>query len=206
VDRYNSDNFDEPIEHDREISLGTATILGIFFSLALVCALFFGLGYSMGRKSQPVVAAVAPPDPDSTPASTASKPSSGTAASVETPAIPAPPAAHNARTEETSSPRPAAAVPTPQPRTVAVADRPAATPVATSVASGSLIVQIAAVSHREDADILISTLQRRGYNVGIRQEPQDKLLHVQIGPFASRKDADVMRQRLLSDGYNAIVK
>ena len=68
------------------------------------------------------------------------------------------------------------------------------------------MVQIAAVSHREDADILISTLKQRGYDVFIRQEPQDKLLHVQVGPFASRKDADAMRQHLLADGYNAIVK
>ena len=38
-------------EQDREISLGTTTILGIFFALALLCALFFGFGYSMGRRS-----------------------------------------------------------------------------------------------------------------------------------------------------------
>jgi cell division septation protein DedD len=67
-------------------------------------------------------------------------------------------------------------------------------------------VQIAAVSHQEDADLLVSTLKRRGYSVAIRSEPQDKLLHVQIGPFASHKDADAMRQRLLADGFNAIVK
>ena len=31
-------------EHDREISLSTTTILGIFFALALLCAVFFGFG------------------------------------------------------------------------------------------------------------------------------------------------------------------
>ena len=36
---------------DREISLGTTTILGIFVALALVCGVFFGFGYSMGRRS-----------------------------------------------------------------------------------------------------------------------------------------------------------
>jgi cell division septation protein DedD len=49
-------------------------------------------------------------------------------------------------------------------------------------------------------------LKKRGYTVTIRQEPQDKLLHVQVGPFANKKDAEAMRQRLLADGYNAIVK
>jgi cell division septation protein DedD len=72
--------------------------------------------------------------------------------------------------------------------------------------NGTAIVQVAAVSHQEDADVLISALKKRGYAVFIRQEPQDHLLHVQIGPFATKKDADLMRQRLLSDGYNAIVK
>ena len=32
----------------RELTLSTATILGIFFALALSWALFFGFGYNMG--------------------------------------------------------------------------------------------------------------------------------------------------------------
>lgn len=68
------------------------------------------------------------------------------------------------------------------------------------------MVQIAAVSHQEDADLLVSTLHRRSYAVAIHHEPQDNLLHVQVGPFATRKDADAMRLRLKADGFNAIVK
>jgi cell division septation protein DedD len=80
-------------------------------------------------------------------------------------------------------------------------------PVATIAPAGPpALVQVAAVSHQEDADMLLNALKRRGYDVAIRHEPQDKLLHIQLGPFASRKDADEMRKRLLSDGYNAIVK
>jgi cell division septation protein DedD len=71
---------------------------------------------------------------------------------------------------------------------------------------GITIVQVAAVSHQEDADVLASALKKHGYAVAIRQEPQDKLLHVQVGPFTNKKDAEAMRQRLLADGYNAIVK
>jgi cell division septation protein DedD len=73
-------------------------------------------------------------------------------------------------------------------------------------ASAGSIVQIAAVSHQEDANLLVTELKRRGYNVSIRSEAQDKLLHVQIGPLPTHKDADAMRQRLLNDGFNAIVK
>jgi cell division septation protein DedD len=68
------------------------------------------------------------------------------------------------------------------------------------------MVQVAAVSHPEDADLLVNTLKRVHYDVAVHHEPQDKLLHVQIGPFTNRKDADAMRQRLLGDGFNAIVK
>ena len=68
------------------------------------------------------------------------------------------------------------------------------------------MVQIAAVSSQDVADILLASLQKKGYSVIVRHEPQDKLLHVQIGPFATRQDAEAMQQRVLADGFNAIVK
>jgi cell division septation protein DedD len=70
----------------------------------------------------------------------------------------------------------------------------------------ALMVQIAAVSHPEDADVLVGALRRRGYAVNVRRDLSDNLLHVQIGPFPTRADANAMRDRLLSDGYNAIVQ
>ena len=48
---HDTDVFDDHDTSDREISLGKPTILGIFFVLALMCACFFGAGYTMGRKS-----------------------------------------------------------------------------------------------------------------------------------------------------------
>ena len=36
-----------------EITLSTASLLGIFFGLVLVCGVFFGFGYSMGRGEAP---------------------------------------------------------------------------------------------------------------------------------------------------------
>ena len=68
------------------------------------------------------------------------------------------------------------------------------------------MVQIAAVRMQQDASVLVSALERHGYSVVVRREPQDTLLHVQIGPFASRSQAFAMRSRLLADGYNAVVK
>jgi DedD protein len=82
---------------------------------------------------------------------------------------------------------------------------PALTP-ATVISTTPTMVQIAAVSHQEDADVLVSALKSHGFSVTVRNEAQDKLLHVQVGPFASRDQAKAMRQKLLDAGYNAILK
>lgn len=93
------------------------------------------------------------------------------------------------------------------PAPTAAAPVPAASNYATnSYGSGTFMVQIAAVRMQQDANVLVTALQRHGYNVVVRHEAQDTLLHVQIGPFASRTQAFQMRSRLLADGYNAVVK
>ncbi len=69
-----------------------------------------------------------------------------------------------------------------------------------------LMVQVAAVSHEEDADVLVGALRKRGYAVTARREPADGLIHVRIGPFATHDQANRMCTRLLDDGYNAVVE
>jgi pilus assembly protein CpaC len=68
------------------------------------------------------------------------------------------------------------------------------------------MVQIVALSHKEDADAMVTALKRHGYDVSISQDPRDSLLHLEVGPFSNTTDAEAMRQRLLVDGYNATVK
>src|SRR5215472_16918972 len=41
---------------DTEITLGTGKLLGIFFVLVAVCAVFFTMGYLLGRSSTPASA------------------------------------------------------------------------------------------------------------------------------------------------------
>jgi DedD protein len=211
-------------EQDREISLGTTTILGIFFALALLCAVFFGFGYSLGRRSaQPPVSAAevmtgpgnngSRPTLGSTANQMAGKQSAGTAQTAIVPIDP--PAVAVQESQLVPEPAPAkAVVSTPRPNVAAEPSTntaptpPAVVPAAAPASSpGSPVVQVAAMSHQEDADVVAVDLKRRGYTVAIRREPQDKLFHVQIGPFATKKEADAMRLRLQADGYNnAIVK
>jgi cell division septation protein DedD len=220
--RYDSD-LDEPGVQDREISLGATTILGIFFALALLCAVFFGFGYTMGRRSALPAASTAEvtigresnnakPSPESLANQTpAEKPAAGTTQSAVLPLDPSNTAAQDSpqvpRPVKTAVPNPRSDVPVEA--TPRQASKPAAivTVAATVPTPGSSVVQVAAMSHQEDADVVALDLKRRGYAVAVRHEPQDKFFHVQIGPFPTKKEADVMRQRLQSDGYNnAIVK
>lgn len=231
--RYEVENdldFNDTREQDREISLGTTTILGIFLVLALLCAVFFGFGYSLGRRSAhptpvadetvtaPSENAAAKPAPGSLAnqaAAVSLKPTADSAQSSmpASDASDAPDVATD-RGPQIPAPTPVKATPTsaqPAPHTEAIAKpSPKAAVVVPAIAAapsvGAVLVQIAAVSHQEDADVLVTALKRRSYNVTVRHEPQDKLLHVQIGPFATKKEADAMRQHLQTDGYNAIVK
>ena len=205
----------ESQSNDREISLGTPTILGIFFVLALALAAVFGLGYTLGRHSAQPTAELT----DSTPApalGSASKPSAGTSSQpiVSTP----PPPADTAPPQDSSqtatvllnppaTPAPTVAPATPAPAAAAKPSAPAPQPATSNQQPAtSYVVQVAAVSSQDVADILTSSLQKKGYTIVVRNEPQDKLLHVQIGPFTDKKDAEAMRARVLADGFNAIVK
>src|SRR5664279_1698226 len=42
-------------EQDTEITLGTGRMLAIFFTFVLVCAFFFAIGFSLGRKTSVAV-------------------------------------------------------------------------------------------------------------------------------------------------------
>jgi DedD protein len=178
---------------DREISLGPGTILGIFFTLALICACFFGFGYSAGRHSAQTVAVqpVAVPTPL---ASSAAKPAAGSAAPPPVALTPSP------NTSSQPAPRADAVIAGARPALASVQPAPAA------AASGSFMVQVAAVSSQDIADIEVNALKKDGYAVVVRHESQDKLLHVQIGPFAGKDEAEAMRKRVQADGFNAIVK
>lgn len=194
---------------DREVTLGTGTILGIFFGLVLLCAVFFGFGYSMGNKSRAVPIPEAAAIPPSTTDFSTFKPSSGVPVSAPAPS-PATPKAPVDAAVNTPAPTVRTASPTPlAPKPNASVEAPAAAvPRAVPATESGLtfIVQVAAVSHPEDAELLAAALRRKGYAVNARSEAQDKLIHIQVGPFASKKEADAISQRLLTDGYKAIVK
>jgi cell division septation protein DedD len=201
-------------QSDTEITLGTSSILGIFIGLALICGIFFGFGYSLGRthttRASNAAQSEQPQSSTSAPSAikTVVEPAEGSglkpAAGEPVPAAPA-------LTASTAAPSaaPSASIPGQvAPATYNAAAAPAVKPVSAALTTpaASIMVQIAAVSRPEDATVLVSALKGLGYNASVRSEPTDKLYHVQVGPFATRDEAMAMRAKLINDGYNAILK
>ena len=72
-----------------------------------------------------------------------------------------------------------------------------------------LSLQVAALKSSADADRLAKTLKSKGYPVFIVNPAKDdpgKLVRVQIGPYTSEADAAKAKARLGSDGFTAITK
>jgi cell division septation protein DedD len=195
---------------DTEITLSTGKLLGIFFALAIICGVFFTMGYLLGKSNSSggrteIVATV--------PSSSAGKPYAGnkTPEAVTQTCPPGSPNCAAASTSEASSTsKPADQQPTVQQPSGSKTSDQSTTPSAStdgkSGAASSFMVQVAAVSKQEDAEILVTALRKKQYPVFIANAAGDPLFHVQVGPFSDRKDAEAMRTRLSGDGYNAIVK
>jgi DedD protein len=202
---------------DTEITLGTGKLLVLFFGLVAICALFFALGYSLGRKSEPSMAALsATPVPQT---STNTSKSSGASQSNPQANPQATPMTFYKSVEQKeanpeltpaadSKTDTAAAAANTTPATTQPGQTPAtnaADPNTTLPTSGYL-VQVAAVSKQEDADALVDALKKKQYPAFVAPAAPDKLFRVQVGPFPEIKDAEAMRTRLIGDGYSPILK
>jgi DedD protein len=232
LDPHQGRRDDRDDRDDRELTISSTTLLAVFFGLVLICGLFFGLGYTLGRRapsevSQPQSAATSDSSAGSPQISASQpKPSAASQTIVPTPEAPettdasgSTPAATDPQDDsapdtaqpkaETKTPDPATpATQTVKPAMAPLTPQPAAAAPTGLVASGitGIMVQIAAISNPTDAGVLVGALQKHGYSVTSRHLPGDSFIHVQVGPFSNRADAIAMRQKLLGDGYNAILK
>lgn len=181
---------------DTEITLGTGKMLLLFFALVALCAVFFAMGFSLGRNSvlKTPVAEVSPAIPVS---STNPRPSA-----VKT-AVAEPTTTGSVPDKQDSSPAPTETNSSATTESNTQAQAAASTPA--PVING-YYVQVAAVSKQEDADALVDALKRKQYPAFAASTASDKLFHVQIGPYAEIKDAEAMRIKLVTDGYNPILK
>ena len=193
--RQVKEDFDDQVQ-DTEITLDTGKLLGIFFAVVIVCAVFFTMGYLLGKSTatggrteivgatpsggsaagKPSAVAKTPEAPTPAPDSQAgSSSASGSNSSGSNSGAPGSGASYSGASNQGSANAPAASS--------------APTSNATEIKSspnGTFMVQVAAVSKQEDAEILKSALQKKQYPVFVANSTADALYHVQVGPFSNQ--------------------
>lgn len=191
---------------DTEITLGLGKMLALFFGLVALCAVFFGMGFSLGRNSvKPATAELSPalPATNSAARPSAVKPAGANSSDNLTFYK----AVENKGADSQLATTPAAANPPDASTPAAQPDAKPSSPDPTVVPpANAYYVQVAAVSKQEDAEALVDALKKKQYPAFSVNTPPDALFHVQVGPFAEVKDAEAMRAKLLGDGYNPILK
>src|SRR6202521_3496179 len=200
-------------QQDTEITLGTGRMLAIFFTFFLICAFFFSIGFSLGRRTtitgslgiahagnpativRPSAAKNDAPQPT---------PQSGDFSFYK--AVGEKNANAALAPQDSKTPASAATTTTSTAATSPVGE-PSKAATTTAPASAGYYVQVAAVSGQEDAESLVEALKKKQYPAFSANNPAaDKFFHVQVGPYPELKDAEAMRARLIGDGYNPIVK
>jgi DedD protein len=187
-----------PNSEDTEITLGTGKMLAIFFGLVALCAVFFGMGFSLGKSS------AAPTSMQAN--STAGSPRPATVKPSGSAASPDLSFYKTVGQKEADAALPAAAAPVADANGAPSQSQPGAPDPAAAPPLNGYYVQVAAVSKEEDAQALVEALKKKQYAAFATSLQTDKLFHVQIGPFADIKEAEGTRAKLVGDGYNPILK
>jgi DedD protein len=184
---------------DTEITLGTGKMLVIFFALVILCAVFFAMGFSVGKGSVQLASGT----PTSSAPASMIRPTAVKSGSPSTPDL----GFYKAVGEKDSDPKLA-------PKEKDSASTPSGEDGAAEHGNDPMVapplngyyVQVAAVSKQEDAEALVDALKKKQYSAFTGSQPLDKLYHVEVGPFADIKDAESIRSKLVNDGYNPILK
>lgn len=197
-------------------------LVGLFLGVVLLCAVFFTLGYVMGRTQYggPVQAA-----------GTFIKDLSSTTSAVKTrqPATPAAPANgewdfYSKKDDNRLAPAPPAPVPAPTTvpavakKTVGAPPAALTKPVAATskpaeqrfqppkMRAGAIVLQIAAMKREGDALALADAIQQKKFPSFVVTPGSDNLYHVQVGPYTDLQSAESAKHALEQSGFKAIIK
>lgn len=191
-------------DDEYELVLGNRQLLSGFFIVVILFAVFFAMGYIVGRNSAPAASASAAPLTNS-------------AAKPETVAV-LPPTRPPA---ETGAEQPSAtADAAPQPTTHAATANPEAgasarsTPVAgeggaavraapapAANTDSQLYLQVAAV-RKPDAQVVIETLRKKGFPALLGDSPDGVRFRVLVGPFSDAATLGKAKSDLENTGFH----
>lgn len=204
-------------------------LIGLFLGVVLLCGVFFTLGYVMGR-TQYGGSVHAETLPHMAEPASMTEPAAGATpvASVPTPdwdfsskhkdatvitAAPAPAPRPATETIDDSGmaaqpmrTAPTATVPAPVPAQTTPA-KLRETTTSSKVAKGSIVLQVAALTHPSDATWMVSVLQKKHFHAFVVGPLRgDALYHVQVGPYPDEHAAEAARTALDHDGFKVIIK
>jgi DedD protein len=198
-------------------------LVGLFLGVVLLCAVFFTLGYVMGRTQYggPVHAA----ETIGKIISSSSSPAPVKPKATEPPAPPAnsewdfygkkddhqPAPAPKAVAPKAAAPIPAVATkkagaPPPATTTPVAATKPSARFQPPKLSKGAIVVQVAALTRESDALAMADTIQQRRFPSFVLTPTTDNFYRVQVGPYPDDKSADAAKHALEQLGFKPIIK
>lgn len=202
-------------------------LVGLFLVLVVIFGVVFTLGYLMGRSQYDsrVRAAVGLPPGTDAPAAPAAAPVAAKPKTAPQPDDSQAPkkssdwdfyhAADPQAAADHLQPAPKAIVPLPPPAPrkpvatpskIAKAAKPSADTSGPLIPKGTIMLQVAAVLHQEDALALAQALQQKKFPAFVLTPGADKLYRVQVGPYTDNQSAAVARQQLEAKGFKSIIK
>lgn len=184
-----------------ELVLGNKQLLSVFFIVVVLLAVFFFMGYVVGRNSGPTT--LARVNTGTTGVATASsRPSPMPQAPAPTPAAQAPPSESQATSPEPPASAPAPTQPPAAPPAETAAntqEQPASPQSIGEPPAGTTWLQVVATT-RPDAQLIAETLNRRHFRTQVAPGPNG-LFRVLVGPAKNSAEASQLRTKLEADGF-----
>jgi cell division septation protein DedD len=193
-----------------ELVLGNRQLLSGFFVVVILFAVFFVMGYIVGRNSTPVTQLAANRDQNIavTPSNARPQPASGTVPAPQNPPeAAAEPPKEDADSATASEPQPTTQ-PARQTETKPAAPAPAApaptAPAAVEASPGETYLQVTAVK-QEVAETVAKTLKDKGFPAVLSPGPPGKT-RVLVGPYADLAKLGQAKAELERLGFSPFVK
>jgi cell division septation protein DedD len=201
-------------------------LIVLFLGIVLLCGVFFTLGYVIGHNQYDgAVHAAEAPEANAPIVHKASKPpaAGSTAATTAGPAnsewdFYSKNASNHLEAAEKPAPAAApAATPTAAPANKEASAPPAATESAKAIPvsarfqpprmlKGSVVLQVAAVTHQSDAVAMADALQRKKFSAFVLAPSGDNFYRVQVGPYRDERNAESAKNALERAGFKSIIK
>jgi DedD protein len=191
-----------------EITLSTASLLGVFFGLVLICGVFFGFGYSMGRGTEQGAQQAA--SLKTGPANSTAESDDNTTAANQQPATTAanqqaaPPPAQSQDDADAAdkTAAPPAAVKHAKSDDAEEATAENATPTPSKRMNQALVAAVqSAAQQKPSARIVAPPAPAVSAPLAVPGQPM-----VQIAAVARQEDADVLVSALRQRGYGVVVR